>query len=181
MTIVQTYAYTTTRTRTDVVEDQFDMFLRYTLVPAESRKKLLALVNKKQIQKVGVYLVNATGKRFLEIVLSVDWKAHANYVAVSPTVRTDLPGWEEGASPEVNVLGHRFGRRAQELGQVPAHWVIYADEIIRSAETHRRVSTEAGYQYGGTVPEWSGATNRQDGHRLQGLDEVGLCVTEALN
>lgn len=61
MAKTETYTYTKTKARTEAVLDQFDMFLRYTGVNKEQRKKLLKGVEKKWFSAIGIFLVDNSG------------------------------------------------------------------------------------------------------------------------
>jgi hypothetical protein len=176
---MKTYSYTSTRTRTEAVVDQFDMFLQYAGIVAAKRSKVLIAVEKQWLDRVGVYLVDSNNKRILQIAVEIDWPAHADFAAISPHVRTDLPGWESGVAPEIRTLGRRFGRKAQDLGQIPRHWVRFSAEIRRDEQLHRKRCSEAGYSFEGEVPEWRNPPVRREDMRLLDLEEVGLWVAEA--
>jgi hypothetical protein len=164
---MKTYAYASTRTRTEAVVDQFDIFLQYAGIREASRTK------------VGVYLVDSAGKRVLEIAVKIDWTAHADFAAISPYLSTDLPGWESGAAPEIRTLGRRFGSKAREYEQTPRHWVRFTAAIRRDEQLHRRLCGEAGYKYQGSVPEWRNPPTRRDDMRLLDLEEINISIAEA--
>ena len=90
--MVNAFTYTSTRTRTEAVLDQFDMFLRYTGLAAHKRERLLKGVEEKWFEAVAVYLTNYSGKRILEAEVAVDWSLHSDLAILSPVVRSDLPG-----------------------------------------------------------------------------------------
>ncbi|MBH0776613.1 hypothetical protein [Nocardia bovistercoris] len=175
---MRTYAYAATRTRTEAVVDQFDIFLQYAGLPEADRTKVLDVVARRWIEKVGVYLLEA-GKRVLEVAVEIDWPRHDDFAAISPVINTDLPGWESGAAPEIRTLGHRFGGKARESGQTPQHWVLFTTEIRTDAELHRKRCTEAGYLYRGGVPDWRNAPVRRDNMQLLDLEEVNISIAEA--
>ncbi|MET8866246.1 hypothetical protein ABZW11_25200 [Nonomuraea sp. NPDC004580] len=176
---MKTYSYTSTRSRTEAVVDQFDLFLRYTGLRDASRVKVLDAVEKKWLDKVGVYLVDYNQKRILEVSLSINWELHAQFAAISPRVSTDLPGWDSGAAPEIRVLGHRFGKKAREHGQTPHYWVLFVPAIRSDVHLHRRRCDETGVSFSGTLPEWRNPPVRQEDRSVLDLEELGISVTEA--
>lgn len=176
---MKTYSYTQTRTRTEAVVDQFDMFLHYAGVDETSRTKALNAVDQRWLEKVGVYLVDTAGKRVLEVVVGIDWQAHSDFAAVTPHVSTELPGWEHGASPEIRTLGRRFGGKAAALKQTPRHWVLFTKSIRADAALHRKLCEQAGYRYQGGVPEWRNPPVRRDNLRLLDLEEINISIEEA--
>lgn len=173
------YSYTTTRTRTEAVVDQFDIFLQYAGITDVKREQLLTAIENRWLEKVGVYLVDSAGKRILEVVVGIDWDAHADFAAISPHISTDLPGWEAGAAPEIRTLGRRFGTKAKELGQRPRHWVRFTAAIRADEQLHRRLCAEAGYQFRGGAPEWRNPPVRRDQMKILDLEEVDLSIAEA--
>jgi len=176
---MKTYAYATTRTRTEAVVDQFDIFLQYAGVNEASRTKVLNAVQQRWLEKVGVYLTDDAGKRVLEVAVGIDWAAHADYAAISPYINTDLPGWESGAAPEIRTLGHRFGKKARESGQTPRHWVRFTAAIRADENRHRQLCDEAGYLFRGGVPAWRNPPARRDEMRILDLEEVNISIHEA--
>ncbi|ANN21166.1 hypothetical protein SD37_39995 [Amycolatopsis orientalis] len=176
---MRTYAYAATRTRTEAVVDQFDIFLQYAGLPEASREKVLGMVERRWIEKVGVYLLEAGGKRVLEVAVNIDWPSHDDLVAISPIIGTDLPGWESGAAPEIRTLGRRFGTKAREYGQTPRHWVQFTTEIRSDAELHRRRCADGGYQYRSGLPDWRNPPVRRDDMRLLDLEEICISIAEA--
>jgi hypothetical protein len=176
---MKTYSYTSTRTRTEAVVDQFDIFLQYAGIAETRRTKLLNAVEQRWLEKVGVYLVDSDEKRVLEVAVAIDWTAHADYAAISPHIRTDLPGWDSGAAPEIRTLGRRFGSKAQEYGQTPRHWVRFTAAIRGDEQLHRRRCKEAGYQFQSGVPQWRNPPVRQEDRKLLDLEEVSISIAEA--
>lgn len=176
---MKTYAYAVTRTRTEAVVDQFDIFLQYAGVREASRTKVLKAVEQRWLEKVGVYLLDDGGKRVLEVAVEIDWAAHADFAAISPYLSTDLPGWESGAAPEIRTLGRRFGTKAREYEQTPRHWVLFTAEIRRDEQRHQRLCSEAGYRYQGGVPVWRNPPVRRDDMRVLDLEEINISIAEA--
>ena len=173
------YSYATTRTRTEAVVDQFDIFLQYAGVPEAKRTKVLAAIENRWLERVGVYLVDSDEKRVLEVAVGIDWDMHADFAAISPHISTDLPGWQEGAAPEIRTLGRRFGAKANELGQRPRHWVRFTAAIRADEQKHRRLCGEAGYLYKGSVPAWRNPPVRKNEMKILDLEEGDISIAEA--
>jgi hypothetical protein len=149
-----TYTLTRTMTRTQAVTNEFNMFLRYSGLAARYRDRILAGVEERWLSHVGVFLLSDRGQRILEAEISVDWAQHAEFASLSPTIRTDLPGWEDGASPEIIVIGQQFGREAQAMGRDVHCWVRFTAEIRRNPNRHQSLCDEVGVLYQSTVPKW---------------------------
>lgn len=149
-----TYTSTKTITRTNAVTNEFEMFLRFSGLAATHRDRILAGVRERWLSHVGVFLLSDRGQRILEAEVSVDWEQHAGFASLSPTIRTDLPGWEDGASPEIIVIGQQFGREAQEMGRDVHCWVRFAAEIRMDPRRHRSLCDAVGVVYQSTVPKW---------------------------
>src|ERR1700678_2711463 len=90
--------YTYTYTRTDLLVDQVDIFLRSSGIEDAPRKRVVDAITEKWIEAVGVFVVK-DGQRVLEGSLEIGWKAHSDHADL--TISTDLPGWEGGAAPEL--------------------------------------------------------------------------------
>jgi hypothetical protein len=173
-----TYTYATTRTRTEAVVDQFDMFLRYAGVKDGPRNRILEAVKEKWITAVGVYLLDASQKRMLEAEVAIRWELYSDLVALEPTIRTDLPGWEKGAAPEITVIGSRFGTKAHELGKQVHFWVRFTNEIHRNPNRHRELCGRTGVQYGSSVPDWASEPQTRS-YTIDALREVNVSLREA--
>lgn len=107
--MTRTYTYAQTYTRTEAVVDQFDMFLQFCTLDEDARKLVVHGVNQRWVKTAAAYLIDSfSGKRILEAFVQVDWVMHSDLARLTPTVVSDLPGWEAGAAPEIRVLGHRF-------------------------------------------------------------------------
>lgn len=176
--MLSTLTYTDTRTRTEAVLDQFEMFLRYAGVSEKIRTGFLHGVEHRWLEAVGVFLVNSAGLRILEAEVAVNWHLHSDLAVLSPTVRTDLPGWEKGAAPEITVIGNRFGRKAQSLGLTPRGWVRFTSEIRSDSGRHAELCRQVGVNYQGKVPTWA-STPHERSYTIQDLNEVATSLREA--
>ena len=151
----QTRTYTSTRTRTEAVVDQFEIFLKYCMVDEQLRELVLLGVNKRWVSTAAAYITDAnSGKRILEAFVQVDWVQHSDLARLTPTVVVDLPGWEDGAAPEISVLGRRFGREALARQRPVRCWVELAPEIRNNSSLKAKAEREL--NIGGSVPDWQG-------------------------
>jgi len=167
--------FTGTYTRTQVVVDQVDVFLRYAGVGAAERERILNGINQKWLEAVGVFLIEG-GLRVLEAEIKINWHAHSDHADLS--ISGDLPGWEDGGAPEVIVFGRRFGATAQTRGLHPNFWVRFVASIRADPDRHRRLCESLGVIYGGTVPAWK-SPPRSRSMTLQDLAEVAVSLREA--
>ncbi len=167
---MNTYVYVSVKTRAEAVVDQVDMFLQYAGIHESARDKILLGVRNRWLSDIGVYLVR-NGKRFLEAEIGVDWDLFSNLVKLTPTVRTDLPGWEHGAAPEVRTIGRRFGGKAQELNMSPNFWVRFTSAIWNDPPRHRKYCSIVGVDYNSRPPEWE-AFPIERAYEVQDLREV---------
>ncbi|HRW98445.1 MAG TPA: hypothetical protein P5280_03095 [Cyclobacteriaceae bacterium] len=167
---MQTYTYTSVKTRTEAVVDQVDIFLKYAGIYENERNKIILGVKNMWLSDIGVYLTR-NGKRFLEAEIGVDWTLHSNLVKLTPTIRTDLPGWEYGASPEVSTIGRRFGGKAQELNIHPNFWVRFARSIRDNPSYHRELCSKVGVSFNSHVPDWETKPHER-AFTIQDLKEV---------
>ena len=157
--------------------DQFDMFLLYTGVKERSRDRILNAVQEKWITAVGVYLLNSDQERMLEAEVAVRWELYSDLVALEPTIRTDLAGWEKGAAPEIQVIGSRFGRKANQLGKRVHFWVRFTSEIRADPSLHRQLCEQTGVQYGWSVPKWESEPQTRS-YTIDAVREVNVSLRE---
>ncbi|MET7399094.1 hypothetical protein ABZS66_37000 [Dactylosporangium sp. NPDC005572] len=172
-----TYTYSETRTRTEAVHDQFAMFLMYSGLPSYKHDNILKGIDNHWLDAVGVYLVSG-GERVLEAEVKVDWKLHTDLVVISPTVRGNLPGWTEGAAPEIKAIGHRFGLRAQELDLVPRYWVQFTAQINADPALYRQRCADVGVNAGSSLPPWR-STPATRSYRVEDLQEISIDLRDA--
>lgn len=171
-----TFTYTETYTRTKALLDQFEIFLSYAGVSRESRLKVLAALKKRQIEAVGVYHVDSEGARIEEIELKVSWERHSDHVRLTPQFSTELPGWEEGAAPEVLVVARRFGQAGE--GKRANFWVLFTKAVRADAQLFKKVCDAVGVQYGVGPPEWRTSPDERV-FVVQDMDEASVVGREA--
>jgi hypothetical protein len=97
---------------------------------------------------------------------------------ISPVVRADLPGWSKGASPEIQTIGNRFGKRAQQLGLRPRFWVRFVPSIRDDQALHQRRCREVGVVFRGGVPAWKSDPDERT-YSVEDLREVGVSLRQA--
>ena len=173
----ETFTYTEVRTRTEAVTDQVRMFLQYAGVKSDDVEKLVSAVEAKWLKAVGVFLTDKNGERIYEAEVSIDWVAHSRYVRLSPTIRTDLPGWENGASPEIRTIGHRFGKKAREIGQDPRFCVRFTPEITADENRHKSLCAIVGVSFSSPMPRWASAPTERS-YSVLDLSEVNVALRE---
>lgn len=152
----QAHTYTATRTRTEAVVDQFDMFLRYCMVNEGLRELVLLGVNHRWVHSAAAYITDAvTEKRILEAFVMIDWEMHSDLARLTPTIVSDLPGWDKGSAPEIQVIGRRFGREAKSRGR-PVHcWVSLTSTVRGNPSVLARANREM--RISGSTPDWASA------------------------
>ena len=177
--MASTYSYVSVKTRADAVAEQVTMFLQYAGIRQSAREKIVAGIENRWLNRIGVYLTR-NGKRFLEAEVGVDWELHSNLVKLTPTVRTDLLGWERGASPEVVAIGSRFGRKARELKLTPNFWVQFMEDIRDDPAKHRECCSFIGVGFKLRPPNWEpGRVERK--YKIQDLPEVHAALRSSQN
>ena len=141
--------YTYTYTRTSVLVDQVDSFLQASGIQDGPRKRVVDAVSEKWLEQVGVY-VEDHGERVLEGSLEIDWKAHSDHAEL--TISTDLPGWEDGAAPELIVLAKRLREYADRKSLRLSFWVVFVHAIRNDADIYQIRCKAVGV--GGPPPPW---------------------------
>jgi hypothetical protein len=176
--MLKTFTFTETRTRAEAVVDQFDMFLQFAGIQERARTKLLAGVENRWLSAIGVYVLNRKGLRILEAEIKVDWDQHLGLARLFPTVRADLPGWEDGAAPEIRTIGRRFGQKANELGIKPTYWVRFNQSIRTNPARYRELCPKVGVVYNSSVPDWE-APPQGRMYKLLDLEEVNAAIRQS--
>jgi hypothetical protein len=176
--MLKTFTFTETRTRAEAVVDQFNMFLQYAGIQESARKKLLAGVENQWLSAIGVYVLNQKGLRILEAEIKVDWDQHLGLVHLFPTVRADLPGWEDGAAPEIRTIGRRFGQKANQLGIKPSYWVRFNQSIRTNPARYRQLCPKVGVVYNSSVPKWD-APPGEAWYGVLDLEEVNAALRQS--
>jgi hypothetical protein len=165
------YSSAWTETRLDAVAGEFEMFLMYSGLDERYHGGIMAGVKEKWLSHVGVYLLGDSGLRILEAEINVDWEQHAELARLTPTIRTDLPGWKDGASPEIRVVGELFGNEAKKRGGKVHFWVLFTGEIRRDLDRHRSLCGKVGVTYQSSVPKWE-SDPAERSYTVRALNEV---------
>lgn len=178
-TRTNTHTHTYTKPRSEVVRDQFEIFLRYTDMGTTRRDSLLASIGRGELAAIGAYLEQG-GRRFMEVEVEIDWKFHAQLKnAEGDLFDTDLPGWEEGGSPEINQYARQLSRIAKQLGLTVRHWIRVIPEIRSEPSRHKALCDALDYSFGSTVPPWRDGTPRERAVSVLDLPETTIYEREA--
>lgn len=153
-TLTRTHTGTYTRLRLDVIQDQFDLMLRYASVDKERRGKILSRISEQKVQEIGLYIVDE-GYLFAQVSLAVDWDMHTNIVNVlGPDFDINRPGWEEGVCPEVDVAAHRIANVAKDMEKRLRIWIRFTDAVRSNPAEHKALCDELGFDYKSGIPSW---------------------------
>ena len=165
--------YTYTYTRTDTLVDQVDIFLRRSGIDDASRKRVVDAIGEKWIDAVGVY-VEKGGERVLEGSLEINWKAHSDHAEL--TVASDLPGWQDGAAPELAILAQKLSDYASSAKLDVSFWVKFIKDIRDDPVLYKSRCEKVGV--GGAPPPWK-STPRDQRIPLQDLSEAHVVLRDA--
>ena len=149
-----TNPYTYTRTRIGVIDDHFEMFLKCANMSKSDIKKFLAAADNKELSAVGIYIEDG-GFRIAEVEFEIDWDEHQRMIGIYGTqFDTDLPGWDNGVSPEAYIAAQRLVKAATDMSKPVRSWIRVSLSVRRNPEKHKTVCNNLGYLYGGTVSPW---------------------------
>lgn len=165
--------YTYTYTRTSVLLDQVDLFFRAAGIGEDARKRVVDAVNERWLEQVGTY-VEERGERVLEGALEISWNAHSDNAEL--TISTDLPGWEDGAAPELIILAKRLREYADSKKLPVRFWVIFTEKIRNDPEIYASRCKTVGV--GGFAPPWRKAPQERR-IPLQDLPEAHVVLRDA--
>jgi hypothetical protein len=102
---MSTFTYTNAYTRAEAVVDQVSVLFTKAGIDAGHTTKVCHGVANRWLEAVGVYLMR-DNYRVYEISARICWAGDSDNAQLE--FSTDLPGWDEKASPEIAVLGRRF-------------------------------------------------------------------------
>lgn len=165
--------YTYTYTRTSVLVDQVDLFLKRAGIDVAPRKRVVDAINEKWLEQVGLYVEDG-GERVLEGALQINWKAHSDHAEL--TISTDLPGWEDGAAPELIILAKRLREYADSKRLTVHFWVVFIEKIRNDPEIYPRRCQTVGVD--GPPPPWK-KTPEARRIPLQDLPEAHVVLRDA--
>ena len=179
MPSTHTQTNTYTKPRIEVVRDQFELFLRYTGISSTRLDALLLSIERGELASIGAYL-EKDGCRLMEVEVEVDWELHAQLKnAEGDLFDTDLPGWEENASPEVNMYAHRISRVAKDLDLKVRHWILVDRRIRADPEQHKKLCDSLGFSFKSSVPPWPDGKPSEKGINVLDLPEAKIYQREA--
>ncbi len=149
---IYTNSYTYTRTRIGVLDDHFELFLKCSQMPKSNIEKLLKAVDNKELSAVAIYIED-DGYRIAEVEFEIDWDEHQRMIGVyGIQFDTDLPGWDDGVSPEAYIAAQRLVKAAKQMRKPVLSWIRVSPSVRNNPATHKAVCDNLGY--GGPVPPW---------------------------
>ena len=179
MPSTHTHTHTYTKPRSEVVRDQFELFLRYTGMPPAERELILAAIARGDLDALGAFL-ERDGFRFVEVELTVDRKLHAQLkIADGDMFDTDQPGWEDNVSPEVNQYARQISRIAKRERLKVRHWIMVNSEIRANPKRHKSLCESLGFSFGSSPPPWPHATPREREIEILDLPEMKIYERQA--
>lgn len=111
--ITNTNSLSYTKTRIDVINDHFELFLKCSNFSNHDVNLLLRAVENKELCAIGIYIED-DGYRIAEVEFEIDWDEHQRMIGVQGAYfDSDLPGWEGGVSPEAYVSAQRLVKYAK--------------------------------------------------------------------
>lgn len=153
---IRTYtnSYTYTRTRIGVIDDHFELFLTCAGMSKSDISKFLTAVENKELSAVGIYIEDA-GYRIAEVEFEIDWDEHQRMIGECGTqFNIDLPGWNNGVSPEAYIAAQRLVSAAKKMGKTVRSWIIVSPSVRNDPKKHKIVCDTLGYSFGSTVSPW---------------------------
>ena len=151
---MNTYSYSYTHTRIEILEFHFELFLRSAGMNDKEVEKLLDSVEKHELIAVGIY-IEENGYKAAEVEISVDWDLHKEMVKTSGEhFSDDIPGWKNGVAPEAYVAVQRLVRYAKNSNKRVQSWIRVSPEVRKNPDQHKAVCDKLGYAYGRSTPKW---------------------------
>lgn len=171
ITTTNTDTVTYTKSRINVIEDHFELFLRCGNMNDEEVEKILCAVEKHELSAVGIYIVE-NNYRIAEVRFEIDWDEHLELETICGNLfDTDLPGWKDGVAPEAYVAVSRLVKFAKEQKLKIRSYITVSDFIKKKEDEHKRVCDELGYNYHGNIEEWK-STPKEQTRKIEGLPEA---------
>lgn len=165
--------YTYTYTRTGVLVDQVDLFLKAAGITDHARKRVVDAISERWLDEVGVFIEDS-GQRVLEGALQISWSAHSDHAGL--TISTDLPGWKDGAAPELTVLAKRLREYAAKKSLLVNFWVVFTKQIRDDPDLYPIRRNKVGVN--GPPPPWKKDPKEQR-LPLQDLPEAHVVLRDA--
>ena len=150
----ETNTFTYTKARIEVIEDHFQLFLKYGGMSNTEIDKLTEAVSNQELEAVGIYAIE-NGERVLEVEFLVNWEVHNQIVSSSGKMfNTQIDGWEDGLAPEATLAVRRLVRKARNNNWKISSWIRVTPSVRRTPSRHMAVCNKLGYSYTGTVTAW---------------------------
>lgn len=173
MFTIKTYtnSYSYTRTRIGVIDDHFEMFLKCSNFAKHDVKLLLEAVENKELSAIGIYIVE-DGYRVAEVEFEVDWDEHQRMIGTHGYYfNVDIPGWEDGVSPEAYVCAQRLVKAAKEEKKVVRSWIRVSPDVQCDEAKHKAICKKLGYCFNGRVAPWKNPPIERE-RRINNLQEA---------
>lgn len=171
ITVTNTDTATYTKSRINVIEDHFELFIRCANMNDEEVEKFLSAVEKHELSAVGIYIVE-NKYRIAEVRFEIDWDEYLERETICGDLfDTDLPGWKDGVAPEAYVAVSRLVKFAKEHSLGIRSYISVSDFIRENEDEHKRVCKELGYAYGERVEDWK-STPKEQTREIEGLPEA---------
>lgn len=117
-------------------------------------KRLLKAVDNKELSAVGIYIED-NNYRIAEVEFEIDWDKHQHMIGTyGAQFNTDLPGWNNGVSPEAYIAAQHLVEAAKQMGKTVHSWISVSPAVYNNPVKHKEVCDNLGYSYGCTVPPW---------------------------
>lgn len=169
----KTDTVTYTKSRINVIEDHFELFLRCANMNDKEVEKFLCAIGKHELKAVGIY-IKENGYRIAEVKFEIDWDEHLELQTIHGELfDTDLPGWKDGVAPEAYVSVSRLAKYAKEQNLEVCSYITVSDYIRKNENEHKRVCKELGYNFGGGVSNWK-STPKEQTRKIEGLPEAKI-------
>ncbi len=140
--------------RDNVLRDCFELFLKCSQMPESNIEKLLKAVDNKDLSAVGFYIED-DGYRIAEVEFEIDWDEHQRMIGVyGIQFDTDLPGWDDGVSPEAYIAAQRLVKAAKQMRKPVLSWIRVSPSVRNNPATHKAVCDNLGFGYGRPEPPW---------------------------
>lgn len=117
-------------------------------------KKFLKAVDNKELSAVGIYIED-NNYRIAEVSFEIDWDKHQQLVSTCGShFDIDLPGWDNGVSPEAYITAQRLVKMAKQMGKTVHSWIMVSPTVRNNPVKHKAVCDNLGYSYGSSVSPW---------------------------
>lgn len=179
ITMTNVDAKTYTKSRINVIEDNFELFLRCANMDDDEVERILCAVEKHELSAIGIYIME-NDLRIAEVSFNIDWDEHLRLEAICGDLfDTDLPGWKDGVAPEAYVAASRLVKFAKQQSLEINSYIVVSDFIRENKDEHIRVCNELGYNYNGGVPDWKSPPKKQT-RTIEGLPEAKITSKQIL-